>query len=105
MILCSPLSDAAGGLAEEPPLAKKSHYHGIGDFSSGRKSLSSQSTFGPKRWTVADGSFRRPTRTSSRHHISSAQVFQQNPPRAVALIGATTLIVMCGLTISDHPHH
>ena len=52
---------------------------------------------GPKRWTVGDGSFRRPTRTSSQHHISSARVFQQNPPKAVVLIGATALIVMCGV--------
>jgi hypothetical protein len=62
MILCSPLSDAVGGLAEDPPclfvlLAKNSHHHGIGDFSSARKSLSSQSTFGPKRWAAGDGSF------------------------------------------------
>jgi hypothetical protein len=26
-------------------------------------------------------------------------------PKAVVLIGATTLIVMWGLTIGDHPHH
>src|ERR1700687_418249 len=59
------------------PVAKNSHYHGIGDCSSARKSLSSQSTFGPKRWTVGDGSFRRPTRTRSQHHISSARGFNK----------------------------
>jgi hypothetical protein len=26
-------------------------------------------------------------------------------PKAVVLIGATTLIGKCGLTIGDHPHH
>jgi hypothetical protein len=52
IILCPPLSDAAGGLAEDPPclfvlLAKTIHYHGIRDCSSARKRLSSPSTFGP----------------------------------------------------------
>ena len=43
------------------PVGKKSHYHGIGDFSSPEKASPAKSTFGPKRWTVGDGSFRRPT--------------------------------------------
>jgi hypothetical protein len=83
------------------PVGKKQPLQRNRGFLVGQKSLSSQSTFGPKRWNVVDGSFRRPTRTSSQHHISSARVFQQNPP-AVVLIGATSLIAMC-LTIGDHP--
>jgi len=44
------------------PVGKKKQLPWNRGFLVARKSLSSQSTFGPKRWTVGDGSFRRPTR-------------------------------------------
>jgi hypothetical protein len=44
------------------PVGKTRHYHGMGDCSSARKSLSSQEQVGPKRWTVGECSFRQTTK-------------------------------------------
>jgi hypothetical protein len=57
---------------------------------------------------VAIGSrriFAVPLDLAYRNLDADAMAYARFAPKAVVLIGATTLIGKCGLTIADHPHH